>query len=103
MKLAGEAKRTGVLAVVMLASLSLTAKDFVKPQAQPAKTYPAQDDNADGKGAIAVVPYDTTSKAKIFSVKFDEHGFLPFFFIVTNDGSQLISIAIMQVTLTTAN
>jgi hypothetical protein len=82
---------------------SLAAKDFVKPAAQPAKTYPAHDDHADEKVAIAADPYDTPDKAKLFSVDFHEHGFLPIFFIVTNDGSQPISIANMQVTLTTAN
>jgi len=82
---------------------SLAAKDFVKPAAQPAKTYPAHDDHADENVAIAADPYDTPDKAKLFSVDFHEHGFLPIFFIVTNDGNQPISIANMQVTLTTAN
>ena len=82
---------------------SLAAKDFVKPVAQPAKTYPAHDDHASDKIAVAADPYDTPDKAKIFNVNFQEHGFLPIFFIVTNDGNQPISIANMQVTLTTAN
>ncbi|MGA7399683.1 MAG: hypothetical protein WBW38_06670 [Candidatus Sulfotelmatobacter sp.] len=80
----------------------LSAKDFVKPSAQPAKTYPAHDDHSDEKVAIAADPYDSSDKAKIFSVNFQEHGLLPIFFIVTNDGDQPISIANMQVTLTTA-
>jgi hypothetical protein len=84
-------------------SLCLGAKDFAKPPAQPAKSYPAHDDHSDEKVAIAADPYDTPEKAKIFSVNFHEHGFLPIFFVVTNDGSQPISIANMQVTLTTAN
>jgi hypothetical protein len=79
------------------------AKDFVKPTAQPAKTYPAHDDHTDEKVAIAADPYDTADKAKIFSVNFNEHGLLPVFFVVTNDGAQPISIANIQVTLTTAN
>ena len=83
-------------------ALSLTAKDFIKPVAQPAKTYPAHDDHADEKVAIAADPYDTPDKAKIFSVDFHEHGFLPIFFVVTNDGNQPVSIANKQVTLTTA-
>ena len=69
---------------------------FVKPAAQPAKTYPAHDDHTDDKVAIAADPYDTPDKAKIFSVKFHEHGLLPIFFIVTNDGDQPISIANMR-------
>jgi hypothetical protein len=84
-------------------ALTLAAKDFIKPAAQPAKTYPAHDDHTTDKVAIAADPYDAPDKAKIFSVNFHEHGFLPIFFIVTNDGDQPISIANMQVTLTTAS
>jgi hypothetical protein len=84
-------------------ALCLAAKDFVKPAAQPAKTYLAHDDHTADRVAIAADPYDTADKAKLFSVKLHEHGFLPIFFIVTNDGDQPISIANMQVTLTTAN
>jgi hypothetical protein len=92
-----------VLGAVAAFAISLAAKDFVKPAAQPAKTYPAHDDHMDEKVAIAADPYDTADKAKIFSVNFHEHGLLPVFFVVTNDGGQPISIANMQVTLTTAN
>ena len=81
----------------------LGAKDFVKPVAQPAKTYPAHDNHTDDKVAIAADPYDSPDKAKIFSVNFHEHGFLPIFFVVTNDGDQPISMANIAVTLTTAN
>jgi hypothetical protein len=92
-----------VLCAVAAIALSLAAKDFAKPAAHPAQTYPTHDDHTDEKVAIAADPYDTPDKAKIFSVNFHEHGFLPIFFVVTNDGSQPISIANLQVTLTTAN
>jgi hypothetical protein len=92
-----------VSCLVAASALCLAAKEFVKPAAHPAKTYPAHDDHATDKVAIAADPYDTPDKAKIFSVNFREHGLLPVFFIVTNDGDQPISIANMQVTLTTAN
>jgi hypothetical protein len=82
---------------------ALAAKDFARPQAQPAKTYPAHDDHTDEKVAMAADPYDTAEKAKLFSVNFRELGFLPVFFVVTNDGVQPVSLAGMQVTLTTAN
>jgi len=88
---------------VVLSAISLAAKDFIKPVAQPAKTYPAHDDHTDEQVAIAADPYDTPDKAKIFSVNFREHGLLPIFFIVTNNGDQPISIADMLVTLTTAD
>jgi hypothetical protein len=74
-------------------------KTFVKPVAQPAKSYPAHDDHPDEKVAFAADPYDTAEKAKIFSINFAEHGFLPVFFVVTNNGDQPVSIANMQVTL----
>jgi len=92
-----------LLSVVSGFAVLLAAKDFVKPVAKPAKTYPAHDDHTNDKVAIAADPYDTPDKAKIFSVNFHEHGFLPIFFVVTNDGDQPISIANMQVTLTTAS
>jgi hypothetical protein len=92
-----------VLCAVAGFALCLAAKDFVKPLARPAKTYPAHDEHSDEKVAIAADPYDTPDKAKLFSVNFHDHGFLPIFFVVTNDGGQPISIANMEVTLTTAN
>jgi len=92
-----------VLCAVAAFAVCLAAKDFVRPVAQPAKTYPAHDDHTDEKVAIAADPYNTAEKAKIFSINFNEHGLLPVFFIVTNDGGQPISLASMQVTLTTAN
>jgi hypothetical protein len=96
--------RTVVISFAVVAfALHLSAKDFVKPAARAAKTYPAHDDHTADKVAIAADPYDTPDKAKIFSINFHEHGLLPIFFIVTNDGDQPLSIANMQVTLTTAN
>jgi len=84
-------------------ALSLAAKDFVKPVAQPAKTYPAHDEHAAEHVAIAADIYDSPEKAKIFSVDFKEHGLLPVFLIVTNDGDQPISMANIDVKLVTAN
>jgi hypothetical protein len=92
-----------IVSAIAAFAICLAAKDFVRPAAQPAKTYPAHDDHADEKVAIAADPYDTADKARIFSVNFREHGFLPIFFVITNDGNQPISIANLQVTLTTAN
>jgi hypothetical protein len=91
------------LGVVSCLSIPSPAKDFVKPTAQPAKSYPLHDDHTSDKVAIAADPYDNSAKAKIFSVNFAEHDFLPVFFIVTNDGDQPLSIANMDVKLITAN
>ena len=91
------------LCAIAVLTVSVSAKDFVKPAARSAKTYPAHDDHSDEKVAIAADSYDTPDKAKIFSVDFRDHGFLPIFFVVTNDGNQPISIANMEVKLITAN
>ena len=90
-------------ALVLCAIAAFATKDFVKPATRPASAYPAHDDHADEKVAIAADPYDTSDKAKIFSVNFHQHGFLPVFFVVTNDGNQPISIANIDVKLITAN
>lgn len=82
-----------------LSPLAGKSKTFVKPVAHPAKSYPANDNHSDEKVAIAADPYDSEQKAKIFTINFAEHGFLPVFFVVTNDGDQPVSIANMQITL----
>jgi hypothetical protein len=91
------------IAVCLFVPALLASKNFVKPVAQPAKTYPEHDNHPDDKVAIGADPYDTPEKAKIFSIDFARAGFLPVFFVVTNDGDQPISIAKMQITLITAN
>jgi hypothetical protein len=91
------------LCAALFPPVMVAAKNFMKPVAKPAINYPAHDFHRDEKAAIAADPYDTPEKAKIFSTNFAEHGFLPVFFVVTNDGDQPISIANMQITLLTAN
>jgi hypothetical protein len=83
--------------------LLVASKNFVKPVARAAINYPAHDFHRDSKVGIAADPYDTPEKAKIFSVDFATHGFLPVFFVVTNDGDQPVSIVNMEVKLITAN
>lgn len=91
-----------LLAVLSLPAL-LAAKNFVKPMAKAAINYPAHDFHRDEQVAIAADPYDTKGKADIFSIDFDEHGILPIFFVVTNDGDQPVSIAHIEITLITGN
>ena len=79
----------------------MAGKGFIKPIAKPAFNYPAHDLHRDEQVTIAADPYDTAEKAKIFTINFAEHGFLPIFFIVTNDGDQPVSIINMQITLMT--
>ncbi len=91
------------LSALLFSPFALAAKNFVKPVARTAINYPAHDFHRDSNVAIAADPYDTPEKAKIFSVDFAAHGFLPIFFVVTNDGDQPVSIANMEIKLITGN
>ena len=99
--------RRGHLAIAVILALIpgalIAGKSFVKPVAKAAINYPAHDFHRDEKAGIAADPYDNSEKAKIFSINFAEHGFLPIFFVVTNDGDQPVSIANMQVKLITGH
>jgi hypothetical protein len=79
-----------------LTALALAAKAFVKPVAKPARTYPAHDEHTNEAVAVGADPYDSPEKSQIFTVKWNEEGFLPIFVVVTNDGDQPISLASMQ-------
>ena len=87
-----------ILAIVftlLVPALLIAGKAFVKPVAKTAFNYPAHDLHRDEKVSIAADPYDNPEKAKIFTINFAEHGFLPIFFIVTNDSDQPVSITNM--------
>lgn len=91
------------LGVLLIPAALMAGKGFVKPAAKTAINYPAHDFHRDEKVAIAADPYDNPDKAKIFSINFAQHGFLPIFFVVTNDGDQPVSIANMQIKLITGH
>jgi hypothetical protein len=80
---------------------AIAAKEFVMPAAQPARTYPAHDDHPMEKIAVAVDPYDLEDKAAIFSVNYRNYGYMPVFFVITNEGDQPISLVGMKAQLNT--
>jgi hypothetical protein len=83
--------------------LCLAAKEFVMPQAQPAKTYPAHDEHPTEAVAVGVDPYDLAEKTTIFSVRYSEIGFMPIFVVVSNDGNQPVELSGMKAQLVTVN
>jgi hypothetical protein len=103
--LSRSSRRLPIVAVLALLvpTFLMAGKSFVKPVAKTAFNYPAHDLHRDENVSIAADPYDNPEKVKIFTINFAEHGFLPIFFIVTNDGDQPVSIAKMQVKLITGN
>ena len=91
-----------VCAFVLLSCLcAIAAKEFVMPAAQPARNYPAHDDHPMEKVSVAVDPYDVEDKASIFSVNYRNNGYMPVFFVITNDGDQPISLVGMKAQLNT--
>jgi hypothetical protein len=93
-----------LLAFIIFGCLAaIASKEFVMPEAHPARTYPAHDEHPMEKVSVAVDPYDVEYKASIFTVDFRKYGFMPVFFVITNDGDQPVALADMKAQLNTAN
>jgi hypothetical protein len=82
---------------------AIAAKEFLMPAARPARTYPAHDEHPMEKVSVAVDPYDLEDKASIFSVNYRNSGYMPVFFVITNDGDQPVSLVDMKAQLNTKN
>src|SRR5258705_4956615 len=94
----------GVATFVLFSCLgAMAGKEFVMPTAQAARNYPAHDDHPTEKVVIAVDPYDMADKAQIFTTNYNSYGYLPVFFIVTNDGDQPVALSGMKAQLITVN
>ncbi|HWZ83460.1 MAG TPA: hypothetical protein VNW47_12585 [Terriglobales bacterium] len=94
----------GVVSFILLTCLwAMAGKDFVMPTAQAARTYPAHDDHPTEKLSVAVDPYDMADKAQIFRTNFNEYGYLPVFFIVTNDSDEPVALSGMKAQLITVD
>jgi hypothetical protein len=92
-----------IASIALVPLLCLAAKEFVMPQAAPAKTYPAHDAHPMEAVTVAVDPYDLKEKTDLFSVHYSELGFLPIFVVVTNDGNQTVELAGIKAQLVTVN
>ncbi len=93
---------TPVCAFVLLCCLgAIAAKEFVMPTARPARTYPAHDEHSMEKVTVAVDPYDLEDKASIFTVNYRNNGYMPVFFVMTNDGDQPVSLVGMKAQMNT--
>lgn len=89
--------------LILLSSVSLWAvKEFVKPVAQPANSYPSRDAHPEEKVTAAVDVYNSSPKSDIFITHYVEDGILPVFLVITNDGNQPISVNNMRAQLVTS-
>src|SRR5579864_8874570 len=90
-------------ALATLSVVCLAAKEFVKPVANAAKSYPAHDEHPKEAVTVAIDPYDMADKAQIFSVNYREQDILPVFLVVTNDGDQPVTLNEVKAELVTVN
>jgi hypothetical protein len=99
-----QVKRVAQLAVVFLLALTAAAKDksFVMPRLQPAISYPAHDQHTTEKATIAADPYDTHTKLEEFQIPYRQLRFLPVLIIISNEGSEPISMLDLKIELVRA-
>jgi hypothetical protein len=81
-----------LFAALAFSALAFAGKHFVMPTANPAKTYPAHDEHSTEGVTLGLDPYDTADKAGIFSVPYNNVGFVPIFVVITNDGNLPVSL-----------
>jgi hypothetical protein len=91
------------LIVLLISVPAWAGKHFVMPVAQPAKAYPAHDEHPNEAVTVGLDPYDMADKAIIFSVPYNQVGFVPIFVVITNDGDQPISLSGMKSQLVTVD
>jgi hypothetical protein len=91
------------LTVLACLAVGFAAKQFVRPVAQPALTYPAHDQHSDEHVTVAADPYDMPDKAQIFTVNFRDQGILPIFVVVTNDGDQPVELSSVKAQFVTSD
>ena len=90
-----------LVALIVLSAVCLAGKEFVRPVAKAANTYPAHDSH--DRVTVAIDPYDKAEKRQTFSVDWMEHGYLPVFVVITNDGEEPISFSGMKAQLVTTS
>lgn len=89
--------------VVVAGVVCVAAKDFARPHANPAVSYPAHDEHKDEGVTVAADPYDMADKARIFDTNYAENDLLPVFLVVTNDGNEPVSLNDLKAELVTVN
>lgn len=83
--------------LALLAAPAFASKDYKPPAIKAAQAYPAHEEHANEHLTIAVEPYDTAEKQKIFPVNFAAHGLLPVLLVISNDGDQPVSLTDMKI------
>jgi len=84
---------SGTLVTIVLYCATLwAAKEFVRPTAEPASSYPSHDTHPTEKVSAAVDVYNAAPKTDIFNTNYRQEGILPVFLVITNDSDRPISV-----------
>ena len=84
-------------------AVPVLAGDHTPPPVTPATSYPAVEIHAKEQVAIAVEPYDTKEKEKLFHIEYTKYGVVPVRLIVTNLGDRPISLRDARILFETAS
>lgn len=80
------------LSIVFFCISLFAAKEFVRPTAERAASYPSHDSHPTEKVTAAVDVYNAPPKSDIFATNYMHEGILPVFLVITNDGDQPVSV-----------
>lgn len=86
----------------LLMAVAAGATEHTPPPVEPASHFAAHETHADEKVTVAVDPYGTEEKCKLFRVDFLGHNVLPVRLIVTNDSDHTVSLREARILLETA-
>lgn len=90
------------LMVLLFAIACMAAKQFVMPRPQAALEYVAHDSHPMEKVTIAADPYDTKDKEdKVLVGDYLQHGFLPVFLVISNEGDRPVALTRIKLELLT--
>jgi hypothetical protein len=81
-----------LVTMVLCCAALWAAKEFVRPVAENASSYPSHDAHPTEKVTAAVDVYNLAPKTDIFSTNYMQEGILPVFLVITNDGDQPVSV-----------
>lgn len=89
-------------AFILVALVSLVAKEFVMPRPEDARTYTARDNHPNEHVAVGADPY-IDDKASLFKTKFADYDILPVFVVITNYSNQPVELSRSKFELVTVN
>lgn len=98
-------KARACFAVLLFSAVLVLRADtptFNPPPANNPGTYPAHEAHTDEKVSIAIDPYDTPEKAKVFRTNYQEKGFLPIRLIIANDTDDYLMMNDLKIEYITA-